>query len=222
MIYCIGDSFTFGTELPDAIENIKHSELAWPTLLSNKLNLPVTNLGRPACSNARMVNRSLDCVWKKDADLIIIAWSAAGRFELLDNFGVFSVWAGMALTDQSPKMHHEIVRNLTSIYTEKTDNWYLRKWYRQIILLQHFFKFYNQKYIMVQTHQSHDLTMKYWQNNIDLLEKIDSSYFLGWPNQAFVDWTWKLPKGKMGHFLEQGHEVVADKLYEYIKSMQLL
>ena len=30
MIYCIGDSFTYGAELPDAMNGAQSSKFAWP------------------------------------------------------------------------------------------------------------------------------------------------------------------------------------------------
>ncbi len=63
MIYAIGDSFTYGDELPS-------QEYAWPSILAAKLNLQVTNLGRPASGNSRIVKRTIDAVIDK-SELII-------------------------------------------------------------------------------------------------------------------------------------------------------
>jgi hypothetical protein len=34
-----------------------------------------------------------------------------------------------------------------------------------------------------------------------------------------MEWTYGTPRGPRGHFLEQGHEIVADKIYEYIRHL---
>jgi hypothetical protein len=34
-----------------------------------------------------------------------------------------------------------------------------------------------------------------------------------------MDWTYNTPKGPGGHFLEEGHAIVADKIYEHIRSL---
>ena len=48
--------------------------------------------------------------------------------------------------------------------------------------------------------------------------------YLGWPNENMQTWTWNADcaKGPRGHFLEQGHEIVADKIYEYIRHLSWL
>ena len=52
-----------------------------------------------------------------------------------------------------------------------------------------------------------------------LASQIDSSHFLGWPNDQMVEWTWGCAKGPNGHFLEEGHERVANKIYEHIGNL---
>ena len=53
----------------------------------------------------------------------------------------------------------------------------------------------------------------------DLVEKIDTRYFVGWPNETMMDWAGTAPKGPRGHFLEEGHQRVADKIYEHIRNL---
>lgn len=223
MIYCIGDSFTAGSELPDTVdpERKKYSELAWPTKLGQLINRPVINLGRQGCTNDRIIRRAQDCVWKNDADLIIIAWSRPNRLDLIDDYGVFSVWEGME--SHFGSIHRrEIIKLLTIIHNDKSDNWHLRKWYRQIILLQAFFKQCNQKYLMVQSHVTPQLNKLYWDKNIDLLEKIDTNFFIGWPFVGFNEWTLGISKMPQKHPTEQGHVVIAERINEAIKNLNLI
>jgi hypothetical protein len=57
-------------------------------------------------------------------------------------------------------------------------------------------------------------------NNItQLAEQIDTNYFLGWPNDQMVEWTYGCAKGPGGHFLEDGHRKVAEKINEHIRSL---
>jgi hypothetical protein len=34
-----------------------------------------------------------------------------------------------------------------------------------------------------------------------------------------MEWTYETPQGPGGHFLEQGHVIVADKINEYIRHL---
>ena len=52
----------------------------------------------------------------------------------------------------------------------------------------------------------------------DLIDQIDTKSYIGWPN-TMMEMTHGVPKGPGGHFLEQGHEIVADKIYEYIRHL---
>lgn len=219
MIYCIGDSFTAGAELPDlGMPGKKYSDLAWPAKLGQLLNRPTTNLGRQGCSNDRIINRALECVWKNDSDLIIIAWSAPGRIDMLDIHGNFSAWAGKN-SYHGIQTRVEILKLLTTIHNDNSDNWYLRKWLRQVILLQTFFQKYNQRYLMVQSHISEDLNAKFWKNNSDLTTKIDPEFFVGWPFIGFNEWIKGIPKMPQKHPSEEGHIVIAQHIQQSIKNL---
>lgn len=221
MIYCIGDSFTAGAELPDlGMPEKKYSDLAWPAKLGQLLNRPTTNLGRQGCSNDRIINRALECVWKNDSDLIIIAWSVPGRIDMLDGFGNFSVWAGKN-SYHGNDIRVEIIKLLTVIHNDASDNWYLRKWLRQVILLQTFFQKYNKKYLMIQTHTSQELNSKFWNLNTDLVEKIDTSFFIGWPFSGFREWVMGMPSMPQKHPTEEGHAVIAHNIQNAIKNLGL-
>jgi multimeric flavodoxin WrbA len=50
--------------------------------------------------------------------------------------------------------------------------------------------------------------------NSDIVDQIDSTYYVGWPTTTMMEWTHGTPQGPNGHFLEQGHELVANKIYE--------
>ena len=56
-------------------------------------------------------------------------------------------------------------------------------------------------------------------NFIDLIENIDKTYYIGWPDKTMMQWTYGTPIGVRGHFLEEGHAIVADKIYEHIRNL---
>ena len=218
MIYCIGDSFTFGAELPDALATCRPSKSAWPYMLGLKLNKPVENLGHQGTGCTRVIKRAMDCVFKGDAEIIIIAWPNANRIEWCDEQGVFDIWPARQ-SELMPDERVDIIKQVTRDWSEHTDHWNYRRWLRNIILLQTFFKANNQKYIMLQTQGTTELTNVWVDIDRDLFKHVDPTYFLGWPNNSMMQWTQGLPQGPWGHFLSEGHAVIADKVYEHIRNL---
>ena len=221
MIYCIGDSFTFGAELPDAMDNTTPSNFSWPALLSQKLNKPVINLGKQGSGPTRIVKRAMDCVFQDNADIIVVAWPSPDRIEWCDKNGIYDVWAGRNAAWMSEDRHKIIGRATADWVPEETDRWNYRRWLRTVILLQTFFKSNGQKYIMLQTYLSRKYNMLYMNNEYEskLIDHIDKDYFLGWPEESMMEWTYGTPTGPWGHFLEQGHKIVAEKVYEYFRHL---
>lgn len=218
MIYCIGDSFTFGAELPDVLHGGSvPSQFAWPGILEKQINQKVYNLGKQACSNNRIVKRTMDCVLSNNADIIIIAWTNPARTDFIDKHGIFSAWPERNTSIMEPN-RKRIIDLITQNYQKDFTNWYHREWLRQVILLQSFLKVTNTKYVMVQSHYSQWNNRAYERKNVDLMDQIDKTYFLGWPYDGFVEWTYDCKEGPGGHFLQQGHQKIADKIYEYIRS----
>lgn len=221
MIYCIGDSFTFGAELSDIRgepTGLVHSKLSWPTLLSQKLNKPVKNLGHQGTGNTRVIKRAMDCVYAGDADLIIIAWPTPDRIEWCDEEGIYDIWAGRN-TRWLPERRQEMVELATHSWCTEVDHWSYRRWLRNIILLQSFFKLHNQPYMMFQTHLTQYWNELWSERDQDLLKHVDLTHFVGWPIQGLCEWFGDAPRGPHGHPLEVGHERIADKVYEYIMTL---
>lgn len=227
MIYCIGDSFTAGDELPDWPEVFDpysgpypSSQLAWPAVLGQQLNKPVTNLGRGACGNTRIVKRAIDSV-TDGAELVIVAWTNPERIELADSTSIFDIWGArninkMQVRDERDQLVKWSAVNQTNY---QTNQWFYTNWLRQIILLQSFFKTYDQKYIMLCSHVGNNLNQQHSDKFSKLYNLIDQTHFLGWPNLSMLDWTYGCPQGPGGHFLEQGHRIVADKINEHIRNI---
>lgn len=221
MIYTIGDSFTFGDELPGSIilkNFIKPSELAWPSLLEKKWNKPVTNLGRPASGNTRLIKRAMDCVFKGDAEFIIVAWTSPYRIEWCDSDGIYDIWAGrnIKFLDDHRKVLVEIMERDNC---DNVDRWQYNQWLRDVILLQSFFKIHNQRYLMLQSHLSQKLNNRWWGEYTNLTDQVDSTYFLGWPSEGMTEWIGNTTRGPGGHPLEDGHQQIAKKIDEYIRNL---
>ena len=209
MIYCIGDSFTYGEELTNR-------EQAWPAVLGKKLNQPVTNWGKPATGNYRIVKRAMDAVFA-GASMIVIGWSDPARQEFADDVGITDLWAGRDFRRMQTCNDHRI--NLIKYMTAyDVPRYYYVKWIRQIILIQAFCQVNSVPCMMFSACNAEDWNRNYMFDHANLIDRLDSSTYAGWPLSGSTEWTFGTPHGPGGHPLEQGHEIIAEKIYEHISS----
>jgi len=200
----VGDSFTYGEELSD-LNN------AWPFLLGKELRYDVTNLAKPGSGNTRMVRHCVEQV--NNYDLVIIAWSHFARTELADENGFYDLWPGCS---HLPHVEYSYWRaEVIKYYTKHHNDHYLYNQYLvNIVLLQNYLKSQNKKYLMLDAFNNNN-----YRKDNETTKQINSTYYIGWPNETMMEWTHGCPKGPGGHFLELGHERVADKIYEYIRHL---
>ena len=209
MIYAIGDSFTFGDELPSR-------DLAWPTLLSKKLNCPVINKGKPATGNTRMVKRAIDAIIDK-SEMVIIGWSDCNRQEFADEIGIFDLWAGRDFRSfqQDPTHRIDQIKYMTAY---DTPEYYYADWLRKIILVQSFCKLHKIPCVMFIACGAHISHKEYYNDFGNLISLIDTDMFVDDMFTSVGEWTYGTTHGPNGHPLEQGHEIIADKIYEHIRN----
>lgn len=204
-VLTVGDSFTYGEELSD-LNN------AWPFLLGNRLGYEVTNLAKPGSGNTRMVRTVVEQA--ADYDLIIVAWSHYARIEFADEYGIYDTWPGhrgrMFVGDLS--FRTELMDYINHYHS---DDYLYKQYLLNIILLQSYTQRINKKLIVL---DSFGNAIKRTLYNL-LTSQIDTQYFVGWPNESMMNWTYPTPHGPGGHFLEEGHAKVADKIYEHIRSL---
>ena len=72
---------------------------------------------------------------------------------------------------------------------------------------------------MLDTFGNHQTNQRTLNSNKDLLNQIDPLYYIGWPEKSMMEWTYGCAKGLYGHFLDEGHKRVADKVYEHIRNL---
>lgn len=211
-ILTVGDSFTYGEELADRM-------LAWPFLLGNKMSADVINLARPGSGNKRMIRYVMEQVSNGDPlDLVIVGWSTPGRMEFADEDGFFDIWPGYS---GNMFLQHQPWRSklLDYINRHHNDEYLYKQYLLDIILLQSFLKTYGVKYVMCKT-----VFNEYYHNQYHLTDPkleilVDKEYFIGWPDSGMAEWTFGKPQGPGGHFLEAGHQIVTDRIYEHIRHL---
>ena len=202
-ILCIGDSFTYGDELPNP------STQAWPALLANMNNWEVKNMGIRGGSNERLVRVLFEEI-DNNYDLVILSWTVWLRLEVYNTLrntpvcigvGTYGYYKADWAKDYYASWHNDLFS--------------YKRMLTQIILTQNYLKSINQKYIcsmVYKTYPTHDIS------EFDtLLNKVDTSLFLNYP-ETLDSMVNDLPKGYYGHPLEEGHIRIASLTNEFIHS----
>ena len=85
-----GCSNTYGEGLPDCWLSDQPgtiaSKLAWPSVLADKLSLPIVNLAEPGVSNKFIWNKVINTEFQQD-DIVIILWTYLSRHCFFDEYG---------------------------------------------------------------------------------------------------------------------------------------
>lgn len=212
MIYAIGDSFTYGDELAS-------QDLAWPSVLGKKLGKEIVNKGRPASGNTRMVKRTIDAVMD-NAEMIIIGWSDCNRVEFGDEMGIYDIWAGRdcrIFQQNDASYRNTLVKYLTAY---DIPEYYYANWLRQIILVQNLCKAKNIPCFMFVACGAHEMHRQHYNKFFNLVNAIDKTTFVD-SNlfNSVGEWIWGTKLMPNGHPSEEGHKIIADKIYEHIRNL---
>ena len=208
MILTVGDSFTYGAELADREQD------AWPFVLGRELNLDVENLAVPAGSNDRTFRVAVDRVVQNEYDLVICGWTEVSRIDTTVNGKELQITSGSTwLHDKFPWVKDYYANHYSEQLAQET-------WLTKVLTLQDFFKHRNQKYIFASMN-GYDAWEEYFGNLglTHLVEQIDKSNYIEWPNNGFTAFVNGAPLGPNGHPLELGHQRIANKIYEHIRNI---
>jgi len=204
----VGDSFTYGQEL----SNLSN---AWPYVLANNyLKCSVKNLAKPGIGNNHIIKKCVEQV--DNYDIVIIAWSHYARIEFSDEWGEYDIWPGcqkIAFADHL-SYRKDLIKYIT---LHHNDEHLYQQYLFNIIFLQAYLTTNQKKYIMLDSFDNHQSPRR--NQNFKLTKQINEKYFLGWPNESMMEWTYGCPQGPGGHFLEQGHQQVAEKINEHIRNL---
>lgn len=205
-ILAVGDSFTYGEELADR-------DYAWPCLVSRKLNAAINNMAMPGSGNTRIVRNVIENAALND--IVLVGWTSPGRIEFADTDGIFDTWPGHA----GKHMHHPWRSVLVEYVSKNHDPRYLyRQYLVNVILTQTYLKAHNVKYLMMLTVANEYYRKTFGGEFSELREQVDSSHFVD-PGYGMMEWANKTKKGAAGHFLDEGHQIVADKVLHKINEM---
>lgn len=155
------------------------------------------------------------------ADLFIIAWSHCARQEFADEWGVFDVWPGSSSKQfNHPDIRHrkDLVKYLT---LHHNDLYFYTQFLIDVITIQTLCQANNKRCLMFSAFGNNQLHARYKQHTTvnKLTDQIRQQYFVGWPNETMMEWTYGTEQGAGGHFLEKGHALVAEKIHAHIRNL---
>lgn len=216
-ILVVGDSLSYGSELPDMPRylglhgNTDHatgsdhppSQHAWPSLIGKRLNIDVDNLSIAGGSNDRIFRLAVSQSLRQSYHTVICAWTSIDRFDFSWQGKDLPLTAGVRVDVQFPWFKSYLVDHHDELKSQQ-------RWLTQLLSLQALFKQHQQKYLFVKSCGFHiNKSFQY------LVDKIDDTHCVDWQHDM-MHWCSELPQGPQGHFLEQGHELVADRLIEHM------
>jgi len=202
MILTLGDSFTYGDELSDRVTQ------AWPYLLGQMLDQPVTNLGYPGTCNASMIRKLLTHTSQHRYSLVVIGWTDPNRFE---------AWS--ELIQQPVTIMPESQAGLpwtNDYYRYSYDaDWAWAQWINQVVLAQQYLISRNQPYVFISV--AGDLDHSEHSRTNQVCQLINADRFVGWPDRGMIQFAGDCPCGPGGHPLELGHERIANEIAKYTR-----
>ena len=207
----VGDSFTFGDEVED-------KNKIWPIRLSEMLKAKVVNLGHSGVGHEYCIDAIIDHTKSYDCDLVVIAWPSPGRQQWSDIHNKFTVWPGMHDIFADSPWRNEL---LDWMNRHHEPEYLYGKFINNLILCQGYLHSQNIPYIMMCVDANDYYHKKYSAYYTELHSKlINFDTMLEWPNKGIVQWGLEAgcKFGKGGHILEDGHQLVADKVLTHIRN----
>lgn len=234
-VYACGCSLTYGDELQDPTNN------AWPMLLGKKFDADVINDAKCGGSNYRTLYQVIKHT-QNNYDLYLVAWSEYCRFTFYgkDNSQINFTPSLSNDLNQKEFFYKEWGKILYSHWYN--DLYAFKTWLQQIIQLQKILADTN--YIMINSQENNlskwlapkdtfinsvkELVCFDSMNDDQLFDEyneiqyyislIDTSKFYQWNKFSITDLCRSFPCGPRAHILEQGHQHLADLIYQYVQN----
>jgi hypothetical protein len=235
-IYACGCSYTYGDELANP------NESAWPVLLANKLQASIVNDSVNGGTNYRTVYQTIKNT-KDNYDLYIIAWTNYSRLTFYKSDNHYETNFNPHLKHalySSEKIYTEWGKTLYKHWYN--DLYAFKLWLQQIMQLQKLLA--GKNYIMINTAAN---SLSKWlapkesfaesieslvslntltdEQIFDEYEEIqyyisliDHSNFYKWSEFYIKELSNHFKNGPRGHILEEGHEYLANLMYEYVQN----
>lgn len=167
------------------------SPVAWPHFIPNTINI-----AQSGASNDFIMHSTVRYIESNpDITHAIIAWTSPNRIEI----------SGKHLTATSGRKYGKIV---DEVFKDWDMLWARERFYSTVKLLHYYLQQKNIKHLFVSAFEIQPWVMG-----------PPPAPWLGWPRSGFVEWMWDCPKGPEGHPLELGHQRIAEKINEHIRTI---
>jgi hypothetical protein len=232
-ILVLGDSNTFGYELPDLPKQdigwfgneyfdlnqaktikIWPSQLSWPSQLGLLRKEEVNNLSVVGGSNDRIFRLAVSETVARNYDLVICAWTSLPRFDITYQD------RELPFTANTPGLLKKMPWLNDYFKNHYSDKHMFERTINQILALQNHFKLIGQKFLFVDSIQIwffpgiHDMIKPY-------VSLIDKKYYPTFWEDDFFSWTQHLPTQPGGHMSVEAHWTVAQRIYQYLLEIGL-
>ena len=209
MIFTNGDSFTYGDELD------KPYTQAWPYVLTQMLNLDmdldIVNFGENSQDNASILQTTKDYYDQKLAKQV--GWKGhfiPNKLKQLSNPEP-KVWIIQWTTFRRFRVNPPM-----DIVLQKQEKQYLLDLYFiQVRDMQEWFESHGFPYLMFNAFDNERYISDSYSEFKSL---VDDKYFIGWPDEAVVNWIWEYERKPKGHPSAEAHVRIAEIVYENIRN----
>jgi hypothetical protein len=229
-ILAIGDSNSFGFELPDLpqteliqLNGVEYfdevqkrffkmapSQLSWPAVLGDLRNQPVVNKSLIGGSNDRIFRIAMTESITNKYELIICAWTEIARFDFAYKD------QDLPLTVNSTHIHNQMPWLEKFVKYHYYDLQSLERWVINVIALQNHFKTTQQKFLFFNTSCEYWTLFKSNQSLADAFNKhVDKKYFYQ-PGRSVYHWGLNPMPSISKHLDVTGQRNVALTIHNYL------
>jgi hypothetical protein len=169
----------------------EESPIAWPELI------PCTkNIATNGASNDYIMHSTVQYIENVNKPThVILAWTTPNRIEI----------SGKHLTPTSGKKYGTVVNE---VFKDWDIFWARKKFMSTVQLMHNYLENKNIPHLFVSSFEIQPWAMG-----------PPPAAWLGWPRSGFVEWMWDCPKGPGGHPLQLGHQRIAEKINEHIRTL---
>lgn len=209
----VGDSFTYGDELTDPFQ-------AWPYKLANRINYALNNMGVSGASNDSILRRTFEELSCNHYDLLVVGWTSPGRIEWKDQIGIpYSIWPGFPNNSHFTSDHPWRKTLIDFVSQHHNPEYLYQRYLIQVLSLQSYCDTRGIKLLMIDIMQNNYYRAVGQEQHKDLEDQINKKHFVGWGKFGMTELTDHLPAGPGGHPLDQGHEKIAQTIYEHTRHL---
>ena len=218
-VLAVGDSVSFGWELsdlklvPNTERSLTPSQLAYPKLLADRMGTDCKNLSLVGGSNDRTFRLTADQVLQQRYDLVICNWTSIDRFDFTYHKQDIALTVGT-----SPWQIEQFPWFKSFIADHYDPDQMTKRFFANLIALQALLKQLEQPYIFV--NGCCDLPLipayRHYTDHVDPSRYVaEHTNLYKWCQQQQLEF------GPEGHFLEAGHQFVAQEIYNTVKELYL-